>query len=296
MPHRLGPGARVALVAPAGPLRDESELALALDNTRSFGWEPIVGGHAMSRLGYFAGTDLDRAADLNRAIRDPSIDGIWCLRGGYGAMRLLDALDYDALKSRAIPLIGYSDITALHAAVGKRAGVIGFHGPTARHAMTPFCRDSMQRAVVEGRDSCGPAPHAQALRPGHAEGVLAGGNLSLMAALTGTPWFPDLEGALLVLEDVGEAVYRIDRMLRQLMQSGALRGVRGIVFGECTDCPEASDDGARTLIDVITEFADTLRVPCLLGVPIGHIKDQWTIPLGARAVMDADARTVEVVF
>jgi muramoyltetrapeptide carboxypeptidase len=125
-------------------------------------------------------------------------------------------------------------------------------------------------------------------------GVLAGGNLALVAALAGTPYAPRLDDAILVLEDVNEAVYRVDRMLRQLLLAGLLDGVRGIAFGRCTACAEESDDGARTLADVVGEIADTLGVPCALHLPVGHIDDQWTVPLGAVAELDADALTLRV--
>ena len=287
-PPPLSSGARVALVSPAGPLRGEADLARAVDNARSVGWEPIVGTHALGRTGYFAGTDAERLEDLNRALRDDAIDGVWCIRGGYGAMRLLPGLDVDALARRPRMLLGYSDVTALHAAVGRHADLVTFHGPTARETLTPFSRDSLERAVVRGTDPCGATHGARVLRPGRASGRLAGGNLALVAALCGTPWAPALDGALLVLEDVGEAVYRVDRMLRQLLLAGALDGVRGILFGQCTDCPEESGDGARTLDDVLTEIADVLRVPCLAGVPVGHIAEQWTLPLGRTAEMSED--------
>ena len=139
------------------------------------------------------------------------------------------------------------------------------------------------------------AERARVVRPGRATGRLEGGNLAVFAALVGTPYLPSLDGAILVLEDVNEAVYRIDRMLVQLRLSGALHGVRGIVFGECTNCPEESDDGARSLDEVLVELAQSLRVPCLAGVPVGHVTEQWTLPLGALAELDAEGKTLSVL-
>jgi muramoyltetrapeptide carboxypeptidase len=286
-PPPLAPGARVALVAPAGPLRGEADLDRAIGNARGLGWEPVAAAHALDRRGYFAGLDEHRLGDLNRALTDDSVDAVWCLRGGYGAMRLLDAVDYDALRRRPKPLLGYSDITALHAAVGRLAGVASFHAPTARAVLTPFSRDSLARALSGRDEPCGRASDARTLRPGRARGVLVGGNLALLAALVGTPYAPSCDGAILVLEDVNEAVYRVDRMLRQLLLSGSLDGVRGIAFGQCTDCPAESDDGARTLDEVVAELAEILDVPCVIGIPLGHVDDQWTIPLGALAELDA---------
>ena len=293
-PPPLTPGARVALVAPAGPLRDASDLDRAAENARSFGWEPVPGNQVLARLGYFAGNDAARAADFNRALADPTIDGIWCIRGGYGAMRTLPALDYDSLVRQPRTIIGYSDITAIHAAAGVNAGLVSFHGPTARALLTDFSRAALEQAVLQRPGICGAAPDARTVHPGQAAGRLAGGNLALLAALTGTPYAPDLDGAILILEDIDEAVYRIDRMLVQLRLGGALRGVRGVVFGAFTNCPETTDDGTRSLDEVIDELARELRVPCIANAPFGHIADQWTIPLGASAELDADAPALNI--
>jgi muramoyltetrapeptide carboxypeptidase len=289
-PPALAPGARVALVAPAGPL-SPADLARAEANARALGWEPVVGAHALARADYFAGADAERLADLNAALRDPDVDGVWCLRGGYGAMRLLDGVDYDALARRPRALVGFSDVTALHLAAAARVpGLVTFHGPTARGALTPFSRRSLECAVgAERADPCGAAPGARALRPGRVAGRLAGGNLALVAALAGTPYAPRFAGAVVVLEDVNEAVYRVDRMLRQLLLAGALAGCRALVFGHCTACPEPAEaasgppDGRRTLDAVVAEAAAALGVPAATGVPVGHIDDQWTLPLGAHA-------------
>ncbi len=264
---------------------------LAQENARDFGWEPIVGNHALAREAYFAGSDRDRAHDLNWAITDPDVDGIWCLRGGYGATRLLDTVDRSALRARPKALLGYSDITSLHA-LWQSAGVVSFHGPTARAELSPFSRLSLAKAVLHQTDSAGVAPDARCVFSGRVTARLAGGNLALLAALTGTPWAVSFRGAIAVLEDVHEAIYRVDRMLVQLRQSGAFDGCLGIMFGHCTDCPESGDDGTRTLYDLMRELADTLRIPTLMGAPVGHIPDQWTLPLGALATLDADHQSL----
>ena len=295
LPPPLSTGARVALVAPAGPLRDEQELHVAIEQAIALGWEPMPAPHALARHGYFAGTDEQRAHDLNAALRDDRVDGIWCLRGGYGAMRILPALDYDALRRHPRPLLGYSDITALHCAVGVRSGVVSYHGPTARGELTGFSRDSLVRAVVEHVDPCGSAPDARTLRGGRAAGRLVGGNLALLAALCGTPFAPDYSDAILVIEDVGEANYRIDRMLQQLHLAGALEHVAGIAFGQFTENTDPIDDATRPLDELLREVADAAGVPAVAGIPFGHVRDQWTIPLGARAELDAEACTLHVL-
>ena len=293
-PPPLAPGARVALVSPAGPLRGASDLERAIGNVEAMGWEPIVGVNVLARRGYFAGSDGERLTDLDRALRDPGIDGVWCARGGYGSMRLLDALDYAAITRRPKALLGFSDITALHAAIETRSGIATFHAPTARGVLSAFSRDSLRRAVIDATDSCGAMPAARTIRGGVAEGRLAGGNLALLVGLLGTPYFPALDGAILVLEDIGEAVYRLDRMLTQLRLAGALARVAGIVFGAFTDCPETSEDGVRRLDEVLDEAASAAGVPAVAGAPFGHIDEQWTIPLGLTATLDAAAGTLHV--
>ena len=293
----LPAGARVALVAPAGPLRGDEDLARAQENARSFGWIPVAGAHVLARDGYLAGLDGDRLADLNSALTDDAIDAIWCVRGGYGAMRILDHIDYAAMRRRPKPIIGYSDVTALHAAISTRCEVVTFHGPTARATLTPFSRASIERALAGG-DSCGAATNAKTLSGGRARGRLVGGNLALLCALSGTPYAPDYRDAILVVEDVNEAVYRIDRMLTQLRLAGHLSQCRGVVFGQFADIPTDSPEenlGARTLENVLGEIAALLNVPCIAGAPMGHIADQWTIPLGADAELDANERTLRIL-
>jgi muramoyltetrapeptide carboxypeptidase len=290
----LESGAHVALIAPAGPLQKPDDLARAQENTRTLGWEPIVGSHATQRVGYLAGHDRDRLHDINLALRDPKIDGIWCLRGGYGILRILPGIDYDALSRTPKPIIGYSDITALHAAVQRKCRLVTYHGPTAREAMPDFSRDSFRRAVVMQTDSCGVAPNAREINAGVAEGRLVGGNLAVLASLCGTPFAPDLSDGILVLEDINEPVYRIDRMLQQLMLAGALNGCRAIVFGECVKCPDDGGGGGRPFDEVLGEVVHALGVPCLAGIPIGHIDAQWTIPLGAMATLDTSKRELTV--
>lgn len=293
-PPLLAPGARVALVSPAGPLRGPADLERAIANVESLGWEPVIGDHVLARHGYFAGSDEERRGDLERALRNPAVDGVWCARGGYGSMRLLDALDYAALARWPKAVIGFSDITALHAAIATRCGLVSYHAPTARGALSAFSRDSLRRALQLGTDPCGSATAARMVRGGVAEGRLMGGNLALLAALAGTPYFPPLDGAILVLEDIGEAVYRIDRMLQQLRLSGALSRVAGLVFGAFTDCPQTGDDGERSLDDLIDEIAALVGVPCIAGVPVGHIDEQWTLPLGMLATLNADGTALAV--
>jgi muramoyltetrapeptide carboxypeptidase len=290
----LAAGARVALVAPAGGLRGKEDTERAERNARSLGWDPVLGKNALKKQAYFAGSDAERLSDLNEALRDRNIDGIWCIRGGYGMMRLLPEVDFDALCARPRPVIGFSDLTALHCGIQKACGIVSYHGPVARTPLSEFSRRSLARAAIEQTDSAGAAKRARTIRPGKAEGVLAGGNLAVLAALVGTPFAPKLRGAIVLMEDISERMYRLDRMIRQLLLSGILAGARAIVFGQCVDCGDSAESGGRSIDDLLGETADVLGIPCLAGVPVGHIEDQWTLPLGRRAYLDAEARTLSV--
>ena len=266
-----------------------------MENARSLGWIPVPGENVSQLHGYLAGTDEQRAADLNRALRDDSIDAIWCVRGGYGAMRLLRDIDFSALTANPRPLIGFSDITALHAAIHKECGIVSFHGPTARGDLTDFSRESMIRALVYQTDPCGVAHDGRVLRGGKASGRLAGGNLALITALVGTPWSVDFDGAILIIEDVDEAVYRVDRMMRQLLLAGVLGRCAAIVAGDFRPPRGETSEGNRTVDEVIAEAALEAGIPCLAGAPFGHIDDQWTIPLGAMAELDTATRSLRVI-
>lgn len=291
VPPPLRPGARVALVAPAGPVRD-GELARAEATVRALGWEPVVAAHALAREGYLAGDDARRAHDLQAALDDATIDAVWALRGGYGTTRLLAALDLTALVARPKAIVGCSDLTALHAAVARTAPLVTFHGPVARAELPSVARDSLVAALARSGEPCGFAESAWTGHGGTARGRLAGGNLSLLAALCGTPWQPRFAGSLVVLEDVREPAYKVDRMLVQLEQAGTFDGCAGIVGGQFTDVPADASADAPDPHVLVARLARRLGVPCLLGAPIGHIAEQWTVPLGLEGELDADARTL----
>jgi len=286
-PPPLAPGARVALLSPAGPISDSADLSRAESNARSLGWDPVIFPGALARHGYLAGDDALRAADLNAAIRDPDIDGIWCIRGGYGTMRVLNAIDYDALGKSPKAIIGYSDITALHCAIGASCDLVSYHGPNGRTVLTPFSRKSLARATRRDGDPFEGAGALSLCRDGSAAGPLIGGNLALLCALIGTAYAPRFDGAILVVEDVDEPLYRIDRMLRQLILSGALARVAGLCFGSFTERGDETSDAPRSLDVLFEEAAAHVRGPVATGAPVGHLADQWTLPLGARVELSA---------
>lgn len=307
-PPRLRRGSRVALVAPAGPLLERDDITRAVELCRALDYDPVVGPHAYGRFGYLAGTDADRLADLNDALRDPEIDAIWCLRGGFGVTRIIDAVDFDALARRPKPVIGFSDITALLAGVTQRAGVVAFHAPVARSPMPPFSRLHFER-VLTCAEPAGilepmPAPSGVlaareprviTLRGGVVEGRLAGGNLTLLQCLIGTPWFPDLDGSILLLEDVNEDLYRVDRVLAHLRTVGALSRLAGVAIGRFTELKRSTEGGAFGFDELLTQYLSPLGVPVALGLPFGHIDAQWTLPLGVRSRFDAGEGTIELL-
>lgn len=283
----LRPGDAVALVAPAGPLKSDDEFNRAKEIVRALGLEPRTGSYAKATtLGYLAGTDEQRAADFNDAVRDPDIRGIFALRGGYGTMRILEQIDYDAIARDPKVVLGYSDLTALLNAVTQQTGLVTFHGPVAALSQFSALETQSLRAAVMSAEPLGvlKAPEAQTVRGGVASGRIAGGNLSLIAALTGTPYEIDTTDALLILEDVDESPYRIDRMLTQLRLSGALMRAAGIIAGGWTNCG-VSDE-------LLHDRLGDLGIPIVTETLIGHIDEQWTLPIGARAMLDAEARTL----
>jgi len=299
------------MVAPSAAPNEPERIRFAIDTVESLGFKVKPGAHLYDREGYLAGADAARAADLNAMFADDGVDAIWCVRGGYGASRILPALDYALMQQKPKALIGYSDITALHMAIHRHAGLVTFHGPVAFRAFTPYSLGELKRVLWTGETPVrlgGPPPfdrtegrvdwenRVATLVPGKARGRLLGGNLCLMSHLVGTPYLPDLRGAILFLEEVEEAYYRIDRMLTQLWLSGALAGVAGMAFGKFTGCePSAFFLQNRPLEDILAERCRALGIPAVSGLMIGHIEDQTTLPVGCLAELDADAGTLTLL-
>lgn len=307
-PPRLAPGSRVALLAPAGPMLERDDLARGEELCGALGLEPVLGSSAGKRYGYLAGTDDERLADLNAAIRDPSIDAIWCLRGGFGVTRILDRVDFAPLAQRPKAVIGYSDVTALLLALHRATDIVAFHAPMARAPMPAFTRSHFEQVLLHpnpaGRLARLPVP-ANILVPrsprlltihgGVADGPLLGGNLSLLAALQGTRHLPSFDGAILFLEDVGEDLYRVDRMLAQLRMTGTLSKLAGVIIGQFTEMKRGTSEGALGFDEILSTYFEPLGVPVLSGVPIGHVDEQWTMPIGVLARLDASAGEVELL-
>ena len=294
-PPRLRTGDTVALVSPSGPV-EQVAMQAGQALLESWGLTVRVGAHALDRDGYLAGTDADRADDLQSAWCDPRVAAVFCARGGYGAHRMVDLVEWPALR-RAGPclLVGSSDVTALHEAVARHLDLVTVFGPMPATeilagadpdtASAEHLRATVLDAVAAELHINADAPDA--LAPGRATGPLVGGNLSLLAASIGTPESLPAAGAIAVLEDVTESAYRVDRLLTQLLRTGWFDGVRGVALGSWLDC---GDDA----VAVVGERLAGLGVPVLAGLPFGHGRPQLSLPLGADAELDADAGTLVV--
>jgi len=273
-------------------------VAAGLDLVRSWGLEPVEMPHLYDRSGYLAGNDDARLADLQAALDDPSVGGVFAARGGYGVQRIIDDLDLASAVPKVV--VGFSDITALHLTLWRQMGLVTFHAPGLswhQERTGEASAESLRRAVMEEGpigDVLMPAGSAEpvTLVGGTAEGPLLGGNLALVAASVGTQDEPDLAGAVVLLEDVGEPVYRIDRMLTQVLRAGLLEQAGGVAFG---DTPLPEDGSTHDLLAVLEDRLGGLRIPVLYGLPLGHRRQQQTVPLGVRACLDAGAGVLSIV-
>jgi muramoyltetrapeptide carboxypeptidase len=294
-PPALSAGDRVVLVSPSGPIRRELlDRAFAL--LSGWGLSVTLGRHTLDRHGFLAGTDADRLADLDDAFRDPSVRAVLCTRGGYGAQRIVDGIDPAPLRRDPKVVLGFSDITALHLALWRLAGLATLHGPALTLAADPPAETvaSLRTALFDADPvvvRADPAESTAAVRTdGTATGRLLGGNLSLLAASAGTADLPELAGAILLVEDIAEPPYKVDRMLTHLDRAGLLSKVAGVAVGQFTDCAGVNP----SVPDVLAERLRRLGVPVLGGLPIGHGTVRRTVPLGTRATLDADAGTLTV--
>ncbi len=307
-PPRLRPGDTVGLIQPAGFIADPFDLQLATETLRAMQLVPRLGRHIDRRSGYLAAPDRERAADVNAMFADREVRAIFAARGGWGAARILPHLDWPTIRANPKLLVGFSDITALHMAIAARAGFTTIHGPNAGGNWGKLSWDAFRAIAFEAetptlRNPPGDedrlvqrANRIQTFRGGKASGRLLGGNLTVLTALMGTPYLPDFTGALLFIEDVEEAEYRIDRMLTQLALGGVLDRVAGIVFGQCTRCTASGPSyGGYTLSQVLDHHLTPLGVPAFTGLLIGHIADQFSLPIGTRAEVDADAGTIRLL-
>lgn len=311
LPAPLNPGDTIALVSPSGMTVDPFSLQVEKESMEALGLKVKLMPHAGARHGHLAGTDDERAGDFNAAFADREVKAVICTRGGSGAARILPLLDYALIRRNPKVMLGFSDITALHCALNARAGLVTFHGPGGASSWNRFNADQFRRVFFarelmqyrndddKGDELVQRANRTVTLHGGKAQGELVGGNLAVLTALAGSPYLPDFAGKVLFLEDVSEAPYRVDRMFSTLKLMGALDRIAGFIFGECTDCKPGDGYGSLSLPEILEHYIAPLKVPAYRGAMIGHIRQQFIVPVGGRVALDADAgtfRMLEPVF
>jgi muramoyltetrapeptide carboxypeptidase len=304
---RLQPGDTVALVNPASAIYERQPYEVAAESLQALGFKVREAPNLRARRGQFAGTDEQRAADVNAMFADPGVQGILAMTGGSGATRILPLLDYELIRRHPKFFGGFSDLTALINAIHARTGLVTFHAPMADSEWNEFSVAQFRAVAMEGQAATlrNPAPRGEVLVPragriqtltgGVASGPLVGGNLAVLTAMAGSPYWPEFDGAILLLEDVNEYIYRVDRMLSTLRLTGALSQVAGVVLGQFTNCNPGEGHGTLTLDEVFDEYLLPLNVPVYRGAMVGHIKRKFTLPVGAVAEVDADAGTLQML-
>lgn len=308
-PPALAKGSTVAIVAPASGV-SRGEVLDAAATLRNLGFNVKIGKYLTKGFGYLAGTDEERAEDLMSFVLDPEVNCIMAIRGGYGVMRILPLIDFEAIRAHPKVIIGYSDITALVNAIYQRSRMIAFHGPVASSMFDPYTLDSFRRTVMtaqpagefkesdEFRGTLFSEAHANTVISGKAQGRLVGGNLSLVTAVMGTSYEVDMRENILFLEEVSEEPYHIDRMLTQLAISGKLGSCAGVALGRFNKCEAHPKKGefqmSLSIEQVVRGILEPLKIPTVYGLSIGHIKSKLTVPVGALATLDADAKTLRI--
>ncbi|HYJ46820.1 MAG TPA: LD-carboxypeptidase [Pyrinomonadaceae bacterium] len=308
-PKALRSGDVVGVITPSTPVTDPDRLAVVSHTLSYFGLRAKLGKNVGKRSATYEASVEERLDDLHSMFRDKEVSAVFALRGGYGCGHLLDRIDYDLIRRNPKIFLGFSDITALHLAIHKRARLVTFHGPVVTSSFTDYTQQSFHKALFETQpagkltnphegNELRPRHTLRTIRPGTATGPLIGGNLSLIASTMGTPYEIETRGRILFVEDIGEEPYRVDRMLTQLRLAGKFDGAAGVIFGECDGCApndfKPSFASPYSFGEVLDNILGQLKVPVLSGLTIGHTADQLTLPLGVAATLDADAGTLEI--
>jgi muramoyltetrapeptide carboxypeptidase len=308
-PPRLQPGDAVGIISPARPAFEQEDVAIVMEAMRGLGLVPRLGAHVYDRYGYLAGQDRDRAADINTFFADPTIKALIPIQGGWGTSRLLPYLDYALIAQNPKIVVGFSDITALLLAIAAQSKVITFHGPNGLASWRSEETELFRRVLFDGETVTLDAARSgvdgdrlmqvegriQTITPGVAQGRLVGGNLSVLSGIAGSPYVPNLEGAILFLEDVGEYIYRVDRMITQLKLAGLFDQLSGFIFGQCSRCGPDPDFGSLTLEEVVRDHIAPLGIPAWMGARIGHIEPVITLPIGSRVEIDASTGRLQML-
>lgn len=306
-PPRLQVGDTVGLINPAGATFHPEDVVIAKESLAALGLKMKTGEHLLDRYGYLAGSDQDRASDVNAMFADSEVKAVLTLRGGWGCNRLLDLLDYQLIAKNPKILMGYSDITSLLLALNAKTGLVTFHGPVGISSWNQYSTTFVEKLLFNAEAFSMENPRdigdhlAQVkdrvltIHGGKAKGKLLGGNLTVLTAMVGSDYLPDFEGNILFLEEIGEDIYRVDRMLTQLKLAGILDRLSGFVFGKCSDCGPGKGYGSLTLEEVLDDHIKPLGIPAWYGSMIGHIEDKFTIPLGIESEVDADTGRITLL-
>ncbi len=283
-PPRLKPGDTIGIVAPAGPFERDT-FRQGLSALEAMGFQTRVPDEIFDRTGYLAGTDAQRARLVHQLFEDPDVEAIVCARGGFGCLRMLPLVDFDVIRSHPKIFVGYSDITALLATITHHAGLVTFHGPmvTPLASAPELTRSAMMAAIASDAPLEIAAAAGMVIQTGRAKGPVTGGNLATLCHLLGTPFETDYKNHIVLLEDRGEAHYRIDRMLSQMKLAGCFDGIAGLVLGNFEDC--GALDG---IYQIFQEHFQDLSIPILAGFDIGHGTQNQTVPFGMTATLDTD--------
>lgn len=305
-PDKLKRGDTVGIICPSSAIDGELPFMLAQETFEALGFKVKWGKHTHERLGHLAGNDKDKLDDLHDMFKDKQIKAIVCMRGGSGAARLLDKIDYNLIKRNPKIFLGYSDITALHAAIQSKTGLITFHGPVGTSSWPSFVANQFEALFFNGLPPIYENPldkgddliprqnRIQTIRSGIAKGKLLGGNLTVLTTIAGSSYYPDFSDSILFLEDVSEEPYRVERMLCQLKLNGTLGKIKGFIFGKCTDCFPSGGYGSLTLDEILDDYIKPLDIPAYQGALIGHIREQFILPIGAQITMNADKGSFSV--
>jgi muramoyltetrapeptide carboxypeptidase len=303
LPMPLHWGDTVGLISPSAATAERIQFQFAKEALEALGFIVKPGANLEKRRGHLAGTDEERAADLNSMFADKEVKAIICIRGGSGAARILPMINYETIKQNPKPILGYSDITAIHNAIYAKTGLITFHGPNGtgswnsfnvRQFEEVFFKQSLlkyENEKIKCDELIVKNNRIQTIKGGQSEGIIVGGNLTVLTALAGSGYLPDFNGKILFLEDIGEEPYKIDRMMSTLKLMGALNNLKGFIFGQCTDCSPTGGYGALTLDDIFDDYIVPLNIPAYRGAMIGHVPKQFIVPIGAKVSMDADEGT-----
>jgi len=304
-PERLKEGDVIGLITPGGPIEEE-QLEETIKKLKTLGFDTYYEDSVLSQYGYFAGTDRERADELMNMFVNDDVDGIFCVRGGYGSIRVLDLLDFELIKQNPKVFMGYSDITALLTSIYEQTGLITFHGPLGISPFNEFTLKSFKKIVMnpgkhykypykrEENTENNPEFDAYTINSGKAEGELIGGNISVLDSMIGSKYEADFENKIVYLEEIEEKTYRVDKMLYHLLYATNLKKAIGIVMGVFSNC-NINDEPRLTLKEAIIDLFKPLDIPISYGLPFGHIDTIVTIPNGIKARMNADKNTLRLL-